>query len=103
MKGQDHLLPSVKNYLEKHRKVTEAKAKLAPYQIHKLLWLFCVILIERLVYQYISAIEMLSTFAINGCSISSGKVYLSLGSFSKQAIMKSLASSDTLVIFEKRI
>jgi len=37
MKGQDSLLPSVKNYLDKHRRANEAKAKLAPYQIHKLI------------------------------------------------------------------
>ena len=37
MKGQDSMLPAVKNYLDKHRKVAEVKSKLAPYQIQKLL------------------------------------------------------------------
>ena len=105
MKGQDSMLPAVKNYLDKHRKAAEVKSKLAPYQIQKLLWFFLYYLswFNVYMYQYSYAIETASIFDTNGCSINSGRVYLSRGSFYRHIRMKSLASSDTFVTFENFI
>ena len=54
-------------------------------------------------FQYISTIETFSTWVKNGCYKSSGKVNLSLGSFSKQIKMNSLTYSDIFVAFENFI
>lgn len=53
--------------------------------------------------QYNSASGTFSCWVKNGWSRSSVIVYLSLGSFSRQIKMKSLASSETFVAFENLI
>jgi len=47
MKAQDNLLPSVKTYLDKHRKnVAHVGGKLPQYQIQKLIWLLLLFLVQ---------------------------------------------------------